>query len=30
MTDLDEPPARTRRRPQSEAYNDLDDVRQPP
>ena len=30
MTDLDDAPARTRRRPRVEAYTDLDDGRQPP
>ncbi|HEV7712299.1 MAG TPA: DnaB-like helicase N-terminal domain-containing protein, partial [Asanoa sp.] len=30
MTDLDESPARTRRRPAAQAYTDLDDGRQPP
>ena len=30
MTDLDESPARTRRRPAAEAYIDLYDGRQPP
>ncbi len=30
MTDLDEAPARTRRRPVAQPYTDLDDGRQPP
>ena len=30
MTDLDDAPTRTRRRPRMEAYTDLDDGRQPP
>ena len=30
MTDLDDAPTRTRRRPRVEAYTDLDDGRQPP
>ncbi|MGV7795929.1 DnaB-like helicase N-terminal domain-containing protein, partial [Mycobacterium kansasii] len=30
MTDLDEAPARARRRQQPEPYTDLDDGRQPP
>ena len=30
MTDLDDAPARTRRRPQVEPYTDLDAGRQPP